>query len=262
MRIFVMVALLLLSACREPPNVDLKEDVSHFGDWPLFEPHSPPNSTPVEEEISPETTPLSSSKVKRLSIESEGRILDLIVTDSEIQVVSLPTLFKVALEMRAFQRLSVIFDIDELKSVCTEINFRTQKFHSISGIAARTLVNPYDSSVIAMALTKRGFSLKTHELKGYFDAVSVEPKITAPFLNADEIERLKLWFIDQFDGYQRQLGFSITGTLSFDKPELIMELARLICGIVHQEAHIDFVLKDEQNKILTVRMDEAKFVVY
>jgi hypothetical protein len=263
MRALGILAIALLSSCTKREEINLQENASHFADGPLMTDHSHPDpSLANEEDVSSESSPSSSSKVKRVSIETEELSLDLIVTDSEIQLVSLPSLFKVPLEMRTFQRLSVIFDIDELRSACSDMNFRKQKFQSITGITARALVNPYDSSVIAMALERRGFSLTTHELKGYFDAVSVTPEITAPFLNGEEIEQLKLWFVDQFDGYQRQFGFSIAGSLNVDKPEFIMTLSRLICGIVHQEAYIDFVLKDERGKILTVRIDEAKFVVY
>jgi hypothetical protein len=213
---------------------------------------------PLKKELPGNTNHQEFSKTINLN----GYDLTTIKRGNQISIEAIPDLIELPLQIRFFQRIALISNIESLKDACIEMDYLNRKYQSTTTIRAKAHINPFGTMGMSSVLINLGILSTTQDLVGGFDAKSVDPKIYASFLDDVEKSHLIEWLKSNVLHENRVLAFDVVGRLDNEMPsEPIMELSRLICGILLKTAHLDFILQSENNKLLISRINRIEFVI-
>jgi hypothetical protein len=250
---YLTLIALCLFACGER-NIDSSEDhiTNHISD-PMMGEH-------YVKSLSEPTKTTNSNKV---TLDLSDNLVDVYMYGDEVKTIDLPTMIKVPLKMRCFERIALVPNIDSLKTTCQEMFYKTQKYQTVTGIRAKAYLNPFTNEDFKVALYREVFLTSLSQIPGSFDAITSDIIIIAPYLTDREKAQLKLWLGPQIKDKHQLFSFTAVGSLDELKPpeDPTMELGRLICGILEGEAYLDVVLTDKDGRTLTTRIDRVEFSI-
>lgn len=195
------------------------------------------------------------------SVTLKGHRLNVFVEGKRIEVMELPKIIGTSLKLTSFHRAAVTTTVDKLRDECRSMNYKSQKYHFITGIRGAIFINPFTSFDVKLALSRQSVPFLPGKLPGAFDATGAHPEIIASYLTKPELASLKAWFDAYLKFDKKAFDFEIWDDLDDLTPPRvpILELSRLICGILLQEARMDFVLSTDDGRTLRVKVDNVSF---
>lgn len=198
---------------------------------------------------------------KKTTIEIAGFFLDIIY-DATIKKIELPQAIQVPLKIRNFERMLSIYGLERLREICVDMNYRSQRMQVITKIRGSIRINPFTNRAILEEFRRRVPNHGDDSVPGSMLPITTRVNIEAPFFNDRELLKLQSKFESILNSSRESLDFDWLGDLSRleneDQDEPIMELGRLICGILGGEANITFVLTDSDGRVLTVKVDKVE----
>lgn len=203
----------------------------------------------------------SGEQSQKTTIEVAGFTLN-VVYDAVIKKVELPQSIQVPLKIRNFERMLMIYGLDRLREICVDMNYRNQRTQVITRIRGVIRVNPFTERAILEGFRQKLPNRGDDSAPGSMLPITTQVNIVAPFFNDHELLKLQSRFESDLNVINESLDFDWLGDLNrLENPnsdEPIMELGRLICGILHGEASITFVLTDSDGRVLTTKVDRVE----
>lgn len=246
--ISALFVISLLFGCSKPPSNVTSESLTESSE---------------KRESAPSNGRLDSthdSEYARRTLQLSGHSFDVVFEDSKVKLVELPNEINETLKIRFFERMLAIYDVDRLKRVCGEMNYKNQKSQVLTRIRASLVLNPFSEEAIKHVVNREATVKPQPAIPGALKVISAETKVIAPYFDQQAIARLQQWFNEKLQAPLPSLDFEVFGNLEMDmQTEPIMELGRLICGILEGQATLSFVLTDQEGRTLTTKIHKVEF---
>jgi hypothetical protein len=186
----------------------------------------------------------------------------IIYQDDSIKEVILPKDYNQPLKIRAFERMLSIYGLESLREICGAMDYKNQRVQVLTKIDSSIEINPFTKDAVRNAFRKKIGTLMSDEFPALFTPIDFQVKITAPFLNEQEIGKLLALFEREIHLDDEIVRFELYGDLNkLDNPsplEPIMEFGRLICGILNSEAKVAITLIDNEGRRLTNNIENIE----
>jgi hypothetical protein len=149
--------------------------------------------------------------------------------------------------------------VEELYESCEQFKYKERRTNPILGFRLLALVNPFNSIDIEATLNNKGLIIKNNIIDS-FDAISARVNVVATFLNDKDRNRLNKWLNTKFNGRFIVMEIESWRELDdFSPIDPIYEMARVACGILNKEAHINIILTAHDGREMTAQINSVKF---
>jgi len=274
MKKYLYLGLLLILACgdqKNDPSADVQQDEKLKISTSKAEKFS---QTITDHNLDPGTRMTKAIKI-------DGHLIDIEYDNRGIQKLTLPRSINSPLRMRYFDHFTTALNIDSLKKMCSQIDYKNDRHQYITLIAGKIKLNPFTELDLVQAYNRYQPPKLVLKVSHAFQPISIYSKIVSSYLADVEIIKLNKWLSEKFQPDNQYMEIKTHITLNalsdlLDKsiddwrhttlneeilklPEPILEMGRLICGILNHEASITFVLTDKEGKTLNVVVDDVNF---